>query len=465
MQKMPFLGLMLVFRRLTQAKEGRCPDKRRKLLLTEKAYQFLRALSEMTTTEVRIRQRAKFIIMGFEKKENSEIAQALGVERRCVGRWRRRWQQSCDALLAIEMNETQAAFRRAIEDVLRDAPRSGAPAKFSASQVAQVVSTACEDPRDSQRPVEAWTGRELADEVVKREIVSSISTSRVNDFLRLVDLQPSFQKGWCFTTEKDPLAFQAQVEDICSAYLNAQNAYRLFGTRTICVDEMTSLGANERRALARVALPGLQGKIECQYTRHGTLSLTGSWDVVVGQMIRTTIDETRTSDDFAEHIRQTIATDPMANWVIVADNLNTHYGEAIVRTVAELLGIDQSELGDKKRRRGILGSTRSRREFLTDPAHRIRFVYTPRHSSWLNQIEVIFGIINRRVMRGGSFTSKDDLRDKLFAFIDYYNRTYAKPLNWTYTGRPIETTTTQRPRTWRETGKITKTQQILALVA
>ena len=469
MQEMPFLGLILVFCGLTQAnvkrKEGLCPDEERELLLTEKAYQILQSLSDSTTTEVRIVQRARMILMAFDRKCNSEIAQALGFERHCVGRWRRRWQASVQALLAIEMNEPRAAFERAIEDVLRDAPRSGAPVTFDAQQIAQIVSTACESPRVSERPVETWTGRELADEVVKRDIVTSISKSRVNDFLRLVDLQPSRNKGWCFTTEKDHEFFQSQVEQICSTYLNAESAYRLYNTRTICVDEMTSLAANERRSPTRLALPGQPGQIECQYTRHGTLSLTGSWDVVAGQMIHTTIDETRDGEDFARHIRQTIATDPSANWIFVADNLNTHYGEPIVRTVAELLGIDQTDLGDKRKRVGILGCAQSRRQFLIDPDHRIRFVYTPKHSSWLNQIEVVFGVINRRVIRGGSFSSKDDLREKLVAFVNYYNRTYAMPFNWTYTGRPIQTPSTKRPRLWREVGKATRKKQILALVA
>ena len=205
-------------------------------------------------------------------------------------------------------------------------------------------------------------------------------------------------------------------------------------------------------------------KVECQYTRHGTLSLTGSWDVVQGQMIHTTIDETRNGEDFAAHIRQTIEADPLASWIIVADNLNTHYGEPIVRTVAELLGIEQAEMGDKKRRRGILGCVQSRREFLTDHSHRIRFVYTPKHSSWLNQIEVIFGVIASRVIRVGDFSSQQDLKDKLLEFITYYNRTYAKPLNWTYTGRPTHTPSAQRPRTWRETTQTTKAEKIIALV-
>lgn len=226
----------------------------------------------------------------------------------------------------------------------------------------------------------------------KRSIVDSISVSRVNELLRLMELQPHRRKYWCFTTEKDRELFQAQVEEVCQTYLNSRSAYENDNTRTICVDEMTSLQANEHRAETKRAFPGQIGKTECQYTRHGTLSLTGSWDAVQGQMIHTTIDETRDSDDFAKHIDQTIQTSPDANWVVVLDNLNTHSGEPIVRLIARLLGIDQETLGDKKKRRGILGSTKSRREFLTDPSHQIRFVFIPKHSSWLNQIEVVFGI-------------------------------------------------------------------------
>ena len=382
-----------------------------------------------------------------------------------MGRWRRRWSRSVKALLAIEMNEPHAALERAVQDVLRDAHRRGSPGKFSAQQIASVVSIACEIPRASDRPVDTWTSRELADEAVKRNIVSSISTSRVGDFLRLVSLQPWRRKYWCFTTEKDEELFQAQVDEVCSVYLNAPMAYAEHNTRTICVDEMTSLAANERRASSKLALPNQVAKVECQYTRHGTLSLTGSWDVVQGQMIHTTIDETRDAEDFAQHICRTIATDPLSSWVIVADNLNTHYGEPVVRLVAELLGIDPAQLGSKKRRCGVLGCVQSRREFLTDPSHRIRFVYTPKHSSWLNQIEVVFGVIAGRVIRCGDFSSKQDLKTKLLQFIAYYNRSYAKPLNWTYTGRPIHTPTAKRPRTWREDIEPTKTEKILDLVA
>ena len=428
-------------------------------------YTILTQLVNRRMLATSISLRARMIVLAFEKLQNIHIAEIIGVERRCVGRWRRRWQQSFDALLAIELNESRSRLERAIMDVFRDAHRSGCPGKFSAEQIVQLVSIACEDPRDSDRPVEDWTGRELADEMQKRSIVDSISVSTVNQLLRRIDLQPHRRKYWCFTTEKDHDLFQSQAREVCQTYLNAKSLYSSNNTRTICVDEMTSLQANEHRAPTKRARPSQVAKSECQYTRHGTLSLTGSWDVVQGQMIQTTIDQTRNNDDFAKHIERTIETAPTASWVLVVDNLNTHSGEPLVRMIAKRLGIDQDTLGNKKKRKGILGSMKSRREFLTDPSHRIRLVYIPKHSSWLNQIEAVFGIIGRRVMRHGSFTSQEDLRGKLMTFIHYFNKTFAKPFSWTYNGKPTSSANSKRPRTWREKTQSTKTKQILALVA
>jgi transposase len=427
-------------------------------------YNILDQLCNRKTASSCIVQRGKIILLAFQGMLNIEISSMVGLGRHAVGRWRRRWQESYSALLAIQMNEPKAALERALMDVLRDAHRSGTTCKVSAEQVVQLVSIACEEPRASGRPVESWTGAELADEIQKREVVDSISVSRVNELLRLVDLQPHRRKYWCFTTEKDHELFKSQVKEVCQTYLEAASAYWRDGKRTVCVDEMTSLGANELRAKTLRSIPGTIGRCECQYTRHGTLSLTGSWDVVLGQMIKDTIGPTRNSEDFARHIGQTIATNPDAEWVFVLDNLNTHYGEPIVRLIAKLLGIDQGSLGDKQKRKGILGNVKSRREFLTNSSHRIRFVFIPKHSSWLNQIEVVFGIISRRVMRHGSFTSKEDLKQKLSSFIKYFNETFAKPFNWTYNGKPTSNKQQIRPRTWREKTQDRKLEKILALV-
>lgn len=363
------------------------------------------------------------------------------------------------------MNESHAALRRAVHDTLCDAHRSGRPTEFTDEQVAQVVSMASRSPREFDRPVNDWTGRELAAEAKRQKIVESISPSRVNHFLRLVDLKPQHRKGWCFTTEQDKELFEQQVKEVCRTYLEAADAFLRCGTHTICVDEMTSLQANERRAPTKLPTPGQVGKAECQYTRHGTLSLTGSWDVVAGQMTTTAIAKTRNAEDFAAHIMATISSDPDGEWIFVMDNLNTHYGEPIVRAIAKQLGIEESTLGDKEKRTGILGSVASRKAFLTDPSHRIRFVFIPKHSSWLNQIEMIFGVISRRVMRNGDFTSVQDLEDKLRRFVEYYNRTFAKPVNWKHDGVGKQVYRHPRPKTWRENRKISRSEQILALVA
>jgi hypothetical protein len=284
----------------------------------------------------------------------------------------------------------------------------------------------------------------------------------VNRILREVDLKPHASKYWCNTTEKDPVLFAQQVEIVCQTYLDAPKLYQQFNTHTVCVDEMTSLQATERRAQTKLPLPGQIAKEEFQYTRHGTVCVTGNWHVVQGKMISSTIEETRNNEDFAKHIERTIATDPEASWVFVVDNLNTHYGEPLVRQIAKQLGIDEPTLG-KAKERGPLKSMESRREFLSDTSHRIRFVYIPKHSSWLNQIEIIFGIINRRVMRRGSFTSKLDLIEKLQQFVGYFNATIAKPMNWTYTGRPTRNSPNKRPRTWRESRQKERTWKNLAL--
>lgn len=198
---------------------------------------------------------------------------------------------------------------------------------------------------------------------------------------------------------------------------------------------MTGIQALERNAPSLPMKAKHCERVEFEYTRHGTVTLIGNFCVTTGELIACTIGPTRTEADFAGHIERTVVTDPSASWIFVADNLNIHCSETLVRAVAAACGIDEP-LG-RKGRRGVLRSMASRQAFLSDPGHRIRFVYTPKHSSWLNQIEVIFGVIMRKVIRRGSFTSVSDLRDKLVNFIEYFNRVFAKPFRWTYTGRPL----------------------------
>ena len=198
---------------------------------------------------------------------------------------------------------------------------------------------------------------------------------------------------------------------------------------------MTGIQALERLFPTLPTGPGLVERREFEYVRHGTQSLIANFDVATGQIVAPSIGDTRTEQDFALHIKQTINTDPDAEWIFVTDQLNTHQSETLVRLVAEQCAIPD-DLGIKGQS-GILKSMTERATFLQDSTHRIRFVYTPKHSSWLNQIEIWFSILVRRLLKRASFSSLADLRQRILDFIAYFNQTMAKPFLWTFTGRPL----------------------------
>ncbi len=135
------------------------------------------------------------------------------------------------------------------------------------------------------------------------------------------------------------------------------------------------------------------------------------------------------------HLIDYLRVDPNAEWVFVVDQLNTHQSESLVRWVAEQCALT-TDLGEKGKS-GILRSMDTRKAFLEDATHRIRFVYTPKHTSWLNQVEIWFSILVRRLLKRASFASLEDLEQQLLAFIRYFNETMAKPFKWTFTGKPL----------------------------
>ena len=289
--------------------------------LTEKQQSILQQLARATTSSVRTVQRARIILMAHDRMFNQDIAAQVGLHRDQVGLWRRRWNESWDALTAIECRESTALLSRTIEQVLSDAPRSGCPGTFTAEQVTQILATACEPPENSGRPIDCWTQRELNDEVIGRGIVSAISVSQVGRYLKEADLQPHRSKYWLNTKEKDPDVFEQQVQLVCQTYLQAPDLYFQENTYTVSVDEMPSIQALERIKKTIPMAPGKPARIEYEYKRFGTLCLIGNWDVVRGQMIAPTIRQTRTKQDLVWHFYTLIQTDPEAGWVIVLDNL------------------------------------------------------------------------------------------------------------------------------------------------
>ena len=324
------------------------PGNAAKVQLSEKHLEILNKIIRESTAAVRLVQRCRIIVLAYEGWLNEDIAAEVNLGRNQVGRWRRRWQQSFDALIIIECTEATAVLRHAIEEVLSDAPRPGSPGTFTAEQVTLIIAIACEPPENSGRPITYWTGREIADEARIRGVVKSISTRQVNRNLNAAALQPHRSRYWLNTKEKDHDLFQTQVEAVCQTYLEAPELYFQCNTHTVCTDEMTSIQALERIAETIPMQPGQPERIEFEYKRHGTQCLIGNWHVVEGQMITPTIRATRTNEDFVWHIFHTVQSDQDAGWVFVMDRLNIHSSEEVVRYVAELEDIDPATLGKKR---------------------------------------------------------------------------------------------------------------------
>ena len=408
-----------------------------RVVLSTRQRKILKKLRRQRTLSQCLVWRINIVLRAAKGQSNSRIARGLNKDRQTVRLWRARWDAAHGRLQAAEAAGCTAKELTALLlEVLADAPRCSTPGKFSAVQLARIIAVACEHPHASGRPVTHWTPRELAAEVVQRRIVPAISVRTVGRLWQEAALKPHRSRYWLTATERitDPARFENEVRHICAVYLSAP-ALHAQGVHLVSTDEKTGIQALERQQSPLPMRPGAVEAREFEYVRHGTQCLIANFEVATGKILCPTIQSTRTEADFVTHIAQTVATDPAGEWIFITDQLNTHLSASLVEWVAQQCG-DAQDLG-KKGVTGIRHSQATRREYLEDPRHRIRFVYTPKHASWLNQVEIWFSILYRRLLKRGNFTSTADLRQQILDFIDYFNQLLAKPFRWTYAGKPL----------------------------
>ena len=281
-------------------------------------------------------------------------------------------------------------------------------------------------PADVGVPTSHWSLDDLAYQILKDNHYRDMSRSTIQRVLAEADLQPHRSRYWLKSHDAD---FEAKTLDVCGLYLQSLTLYAQ-GELVISVDEKTSIQALERKYDTLPARPGQIERREYEYVRHGTRCLIGSLVVPTGQVLGS-VTARRGRWDFVRHIRDVVEQFPQVkkfHWVM--DNLNTHWTLELCRYLAFESGC-WIKGQEKELRTGA-----KRRAFLTGGCGRHVVHFTPKHGSWLNQIEIWFGVLSRRVLRRGDFASATDMAQKILAYIAHYNAHFAHPYEWTYTGQP-----------------------------
>jgi len=325
--------------------------------------------------------RARIVLFAADDLQNVEIAAAVGVCVDVASRWRKRF---CEHGLSG----------------LVDRPRSGRPRRFGPGVVAGVKAMACEPPEERAVPLSRWSSTELADQAVREGLVSSISSSTVRRWLHDDVIKPWRFRSWIFRRDPDFAAKAARVLDL---YARVWNGKRL-GSRdyVISADEKSQLQALRRCHKGRPPRPGQLAQVEFEYSRGGTLAYMGAYDVHHARLIGSIADKTGIVP-FMDLVAKVMTTEPYASartvyWVV--DNGSSHNGQRSVDRMVEAWPT-------------------------------CRLVHLPIHASWLNQIEIVFSIIQRKVIKPADFADLDALADRLLRFEDRYNQA-ATPFDWRF---------------------------------
>jgi hypothetical protein len=324
----------------------------------------------------------------------------------------------------IQWADGVSAIWRTVSTACKMPHARGGRRAFPPSERVEVLAIATRKPASYHCPATRWSLDDLVAALPQHRL-QPISRSSIWRILEEADLKPHRSVYWLNSHDPD---FEAKAQDICQLYLQALRFYQE-GRLVICADEKTGMQILQRRYPTQPVQPGKPEKREHEYIRHGVRALLASFVVPTGQLVWN-LGQTRTSADWATHLANVVHQLPaMQRYDWVVDNLNTHWSLEVCQLVAQWCAVP---FIPKELQRGV-----QRRAFLCDPTHKHVFHFTPKHGSWLNQVELWFSVLARRFLKRGDYASAQDFDTRLTDYLEVYNTHHAHPYRWTYTGQPL----------------------------